>query len=98
MVRKRRRVEMIARMLDRLQAVQPGVIVCPDIVAAPIVTLTFRAHPGGRPLARASMPADGPDGPCPPVSFSVRGHQQTPLLAYPSFLRKVAHVLGVTLR
>lgn len=93
------RVRSVARMLDRLQIVQPGgVIACPAILAAPPVTLTFRAHLGGPPLARASMLASGPEGVCSPISFSVRGRHEPPLLAQPSFLTRVARVLGTTLR
>lgn len=94
----RTRVRSVAGLLDRLQIVQPdGVIACPAILAAPTITLTFRARAGGRPLARASMLASGPSGPCSPISFSVRGHREPPLLAEPSFLRKASRILGVAL-
>lgn len=94
-----KQVRAVARILDRLQIVQPGgFIACPAILAAPRITFTFRARLGGPPLARASMLANGPEGPCSPISFSVRGRHEPPLLAEPSFLRTAGHILGTALR
>ncbi len=86
----------IAAMLDRLHPVKRGVINCPNIPVAPIVIFIFRARDGA-PLARASMPATGPNGACPGIEFEARGHAQQALYAQPAFLRDAGRVLGVTL-
>jgi hypothetical protein len=96
-VTDRTEVRRVAATLDGLQIVQAQVIACPALFPAPTIAFTFYARAGGPPLARASMPADGPDGPCAPITFSVRGRRETPLLARPAFLRKAGRVLGVTL-
>ena len=93
------KVRRVAAMLDRLQIIQPGGFTsCPFETPAPTITFTFRARLGGPPLARARMLASGPEGPCSPISFSVRGRHEPALLAEPSFLRKAGHILGTALR
>jgi hypothetical protein len=93
----RAQVQRVATMLDRLPIVQPGLINCPAVLVLPVVTLTFKATQAGRPLAQASMPSDGPHGECPGITFTVRGHRQTPLFAGPSVIQQIDQTLGITL-
>jgi hypothetical protein len=99
--RARRRISgEIISMIDRLPIVQPGTWSCPDRLAdTPVVTFTFRAKEGGPALARADESADvtEPTTPCDPLSLSIRGHRQTPLLGGAVFLRSSQRLLGVTL-
>ncbi len=96
-VTDRAQIRALARMLDRLEIVQDVAIACPALFPAPMVTFTFRAQADGPMLARARMASDGPAGECSPISFSVGGHRRPALLAFPAFLRKAGHLLGVTL-
>jgi len=91
------KVRRIAAALDKLQMLQPEVISCPALFPSPTVAFTFYDRLGGSRLARATMSSDGPDGPCAPIIFSVRGQSEKPLLALPAFLRKAGRILGVTL-
>lgn len=92
------RIRRLAAMLDRLPVLQPVAVACPALFAAPTISLTFSAASGGPPLARATMPVDGPEGSCAPITFAVRGRQERPLYAFPSFRHRVSKVLGVALR
>jgi hypothetical protein len=92
------RIRRLAAMLDRLPILQPVAVACPALFAAPTISLTFSAASGGPPLARATMPVDGPEGSCAPITFAVRGRQERPLYAFPSFRHRVSKVLGITLR
>jgi hypothetical protein len=97
-VTDRARIRRVAAMLDRLPVVQPVAVACPALFAEPTITLTFLAGPGGPRLARATMPADGPEGSCAPIVFAVRGRQERPLYAFPSFRHRVSKALGISLR
>jgi len=87
----------IAAMFDQLHPVGKGMVNCPNIPVMSRVIFTFRARPGGAPLARASMPATGPKGECPGIEFEAQGHAQRLLYAHLPFLRDAGGVLGVTL-
>lgn len=94
------KVAAIVRLVDALPIVQPGAVNCPMIPAgAPAVTLTFRAKSGGAVLAQASQLALAIETPtpCDPVTLSIGGHKQTPLLAGSGFLTAVGKLLGLQL-
>jgi hypothetical protein len=93
------RVRRIISLIDRMPVVQPGSYGCPDFPAGqPVVRFDFRVAPGRPLLARASLTDDGfGSGPCNPVSFSIRGHPQKPLLGG-NFLGQVQRLLGVRFR
>jgi hypothetical protein len=91
-------IQRLGALLDRPPVVQPVAVACPALFPTPTVALNFFATPGGPPLARAAMPADGPEWSCAPITFAVRGRQERPLYAPPSFLHKLSTALGVNLR
>jgi hypothetical protein len=97
-VASRSTVRRIARLLDSMPIVQPGVTSCPGLLAgAPVVTFELLAAAGEPALARASLTDYGYDsGPCNPISFSVRGRALAPLLGG-SFLNQVQRLLHVRL-
>jgi hypothetical protein len=87
-------------MVDRLAIVQPLLSHCLLYPAdAPVVTFTFRARRTGAVLARASEPAyaTDPTNNCDPMTFSVRGRTQTPLVGGGAVLDDVQRLLGVKL-
>ncbi len=71
---------------DALETVQPYVTSCPSETAqgARVVSLAFRAGPGAPALAQATFTAYAGWGSissqCNPISFSIAGHRQQPLL------------------
>jgi len=88
-------------IVDALEIIQPGAYSCPLLPArGPIVTFTFRASDGGTVLARASEPSSArePTTSCDPMTFSIRGHEQTPLLGGAAVVRKAGQLLGVHLQ
>jgi hypothetical protein len=94
------KVSKIASMIDRLPTVQPGAISCPALpVDGPFVTFTFRVTQGGRALAQASEPAwaTEPTTACDPMTLTISGRVQTPLLGGASVVQKAEALLGVTL-
>ena len=93
------RIQKIVSLLARMEIVQPGATSCPLLLTGqPIVTLDFLARAGGQVLARASLTDYGfPSGPCNPVSLTIRGHTQKPLLGG-NFLLQVQRLLGVRFR
>ena len=93
------KVASIIKLIDALPIVQPGTIACPMIlVNGPTVTFTFRASSGGRVLAHASQRfVLGPTTACDPMSLSIEGRQQTPLLGGSTFLGAVGKLLGLAL-
>jgi hypothetical protein len=93
------RVRRIVAWIDRMQIVQPGSYSCPALLTGqPVVTFDFRAAAGGPMLAQASLTDYGfESGPCDPVSFSIRGHSQKPLIGG-NFLNLVQRLLGVRFR
>jgi hypothetical protein len=88
-------------MVDALGIVQPGAYACPALPASgPVVTFTFRASDEGTALASASEPASArePTTSCDPMTFSIRGHPQTPLLGGAAVVGKAGRLLGVHLQ
>jgi len=98
-VTSREKVSTIISMIDRLAAVKPGVFACPAIpVNPPVVTLRFRAKPGGPVLAQATQAVDPTAGaPCQPMILSIRGRAQLSLAGGVPFLRSLGRLIGVTL-
>jgi hypothetical protein len=94
-------IRTLVAMVNSLEITQPGVSSCPAVIAAPpVVTFTFRASDGGTVLASASQAASSrePTTPCDPMSFSVRGHAETPLLGGAAVVSKASRLLGVHLQ
>jgi hypothetical protein len=90
----------IIAMIDQLPTAQPGALSCPGMFSGtPVVTFRFLARSDGPALAAASEFADvsEPTTPCDPLSFSIRGNSQTPLLRGAAFLHRVQRLLGVKL-
>jgi hypothetical protein len=88
-------------MVDALGIVQPGAYSCPALLAGtPVVTFTFRASDGGTVLARASELASArePTTNCDPMTFSIRGRSQTPLLGGAAVVHEAGRLLGVHLQ
>jgi hypothetical protein len=93
----RGKVGRIVRWFDALNVVPPGAhVICGALVASN-VRLTFRSASGGR-LATAVAPSRPGDG-CAPISFSIRGNGQTPLIdavfGRHAFVHRVQRLLGV---
>jgi hypothetical protein len=94
-------IRALVAMVDALGIVQPGAYSCPSQQGdAPIVTFTFRASDQGTVLASASEPASArePTTSCNPMTFSIRGHPQTPLLGGAAVVAKAGRLLGVHLQ
>jgi hypothetical protein len=74
-----RQIALISSWFDALNVVPPGLgaISCP-LIDAPRVTLDFRSASGSK-LASAIVPSR-PSWACDAISFSIRGHTQTPLV------------------
>ena len=91
-----RTVGRIVSLVDRMSTVQPGAYSCPALMAGkPVVTFAFQAAAGLPVLAQASLTDYGfGSGPCNPVSFSIGGRAQKPLIGG-SFLAEVQRLLGV---
>lgn len=95
-----KQIRALVSMIDALGIVQPGAYSCPGLLAnAPIVTFTFRATDGGTVLASAGQLASvrEPTTPCDPMTFSIRGHERTPLLGGARVLTRAGRLLGVQL-
>lgn len=92
-------VGRIVAWVDGLEITQPGATACPSLpTRSPVVTFDFRGRPHGPLLAQAAMTDDGGTStPCDPVSFSIRGHRQRPLLGG-DLLRRTQRLLGVRFR
>jgi len=89
-------ISRIVAAINGLPTVQPGVIACPaDPTGAAHVAFTFRGR-NRAVLAQAAENADvvEPTDACDPLSFSIRGRRQTPLLRGAWFLEKVQSVAG----
>jgi hypothetical protein len=88
-------------MVDALGIIQPGAYSCPSEQGdAPVVTFTFRGSDEGTALASASEPASArePTTSCNPMTFSIRGRPQTPLLGGAAVVGKAGRLLGVHLQ
>ena len=91
----------LVAMVDALGIIQPGAYSCPSQQGdAPVVTFTFRASDEGTVLASASEPASArePTTSCNPMTFSIRGRPQTPLLGGAAVVGKAGRLLGVHLQ
>jgi len=94
-------IRALVAMVDALGIIQPGAYSCPSQQGdEPIVTFTFRARDEGTVLASASEPASSrePTTSCNPMTFSIRGHPQTPLLGGAAVVGKAGRLLGVHLQ
>ncbi len=88
------KVAQIVSWFDALPIVQPGVIVvCPLGPVGLPVKFDFRSA-GGDLLARALAPSIGPSTQCAPVTFTIDGQKQTPLIGG-NFVPRVEGLLGV---
>jgi hypothetical protein len=91
------KVARIVRWFDGLNVTPPGVHVeCMALIASR-ATFVFRSA-GGAKLASAVVPSRPADG-CDAISFSIRGHEQTPLVdgvfGRRAFVNRVQRLLGV---
>jgi hypothetical protein len=94
-------IRSVVAMIDALEIVQPGAYSCPNMAAGePVVTFTFRASDGGSALASASQLASArePTTSCDPMTFSIRGHPETPLLGGAAVVHAAGRLLGVHLQ
>jgi hypothetical protein len=94
-------IRALVAMVDALEIVQPGAYSCPNRQpGALVVTFTFRARDGGTVLATASQSASArePTTSCDPMSFSIRGRSQTPLLGGAAVVHRAGRLLGVRLQ
>jgi hypothetical protein len=94
-------IRALVAMVDALAIVQPGAYACPALpIGGQVVTFTFRASDEGTVLASASEPASArePTTSCNPMTFSIRGHPQTPLLGGAAVVGKAGRLLGVHLQ
>jgi hypothetical protein len=92
-------VRAIVALIDALPIVQPVEIACPMMpLNGPTVTFTFRAGADGAVLAQASQIAfPGPATACDPMTLTINGRKQTPLLGGSGFLAASGRLLGLTL-
>jgi hypothetical protein len=93
-------VHALIAAVDRLPILQPGPISCTMIgVNEPQISFGFRDAPGGRVLALASERAGSrePTSGCDPMSFSIRGVAQTPLLEGPRVVAEAERLLRAKL-
>jgi hypothetical protein len=96
-----REIRALVAMVDALGIIQPGAYSCPSQQGdAPVVTFTFRASDEGTVLASASELASArePTTSCDPMTFSIRGHPQTPLLGGAAVVGQAGRLLGVHLQ
>jgi hypothetical protein len=94
-------IRSLVTMVDALGIVQPGAYSCPALLAGtPVVTFTFRASDGGTVLARSSELASArePTTSCDPMTFSIRGRSETPLLGGAAVVHNAGRLLGVHLQ
>jgi hypothetical protein len=93
------KVRRIASLINGLETVQPGVFDCTGKADDPVVTFAFRAAPGGRVLARATqiIAPGAPHGSCEPMTLTIKGRPQIPLLGGAALVRAAQRVLGVRL-
>ncbi len=93
------KVRRIISWIDQMPIVQPGAYSGPLLLAGqPVVTFAFQAAAHRPVLAQASLTDYGFDsGPCNPISFTVAGRRQKPLIGG-NILSRVQHLLGVHFR
>jgi hypothetical protein len=96
-VTDRGNIARIASWFDALNVVPPGAHVICGLLVASNVRFVFRSA-SGRKLATATAPSRPGDG-CAPISFSIRGLRQTPLVdavfGRLAFVNRVQRLLGV---
>jgi hypothetical protein len=93
-VSRRGDIARIIRWFDALDIVQPGVFVrCGPFVPPGTMTFDFLSDHDVL-LAQAKAPARGYSTLCNPVSFSIRGHRQTPLMGA-NFTARVKKLLRI---
>jgi hypothetical protein len=96
------KVRRIVSLINAMPIAQPGLISCPELQVdgARVITIKFQARAGAPPLARATYtdypPLTAPSGRCTPISFSIGGRVQHPLIGG-DFLKKLQRILGVRL-
>jgi hypothetical protein len=95
------KVDAIVAAVNRLPILQPGIAIsCPEEgIDEPWISFVFRETAGGPVLAEASERADSrePTTACNPMSFSIRGVPQTPLLEGPRVVVESERLLGTKL-
>jgi hypothetical protein len=97
-------VKSIVVLANRLPIIQPGEFdgcntAEPFGDAEPKITFTFRAAPGGPVLALAKESAQAIEpGTCKPMSLSIGGVRQTPLLQGPKLVAETEHLLNEKIR
>lgn len=97
-VRNTAKVGKIVRWFDRLPIWPPGVGAMPCGPSGPTFTVVFRSRTRGR-VAAAQL-SEGRAGGCAPITFAIRGKQQTPLIDNArgaTFAGRLRHLLGVKL-
>jgi hypothetical protein len=92
------KVRRIVGWIDRMRPVPSGSYNCPAMIAIePIIRLTFRAHPKGPVLARASEIDYGYGSfPCNPLTLTVPGRKPQSLIGG-RFLERLQRLLGINL-
>ncbi len=88
------KVRKIIGWVNQMLVVQPGATSCPPLPAAPVVSFGFRTRAGGRLLAQAKLDEYPYSNACNPVTLTIRGVRQKPLLGG-DFLSRVGRLLGV---
>jgi hypothetical protein len=94
-----RTVGRFASLINGLDTLPPGALDCTGKADDPVVTFTFRSAHRDRVLARASqIVASGASrGSCEPMTLTVKGHPQIPLLGGTSVVRAAQRLLGIGL-
>jgi hypothetical protein len=93
------KIRRIAALINGLNTAQPGAIDCTGEADDPVVTFTFRSADGGRALARARQVV-GQDmrvAACEPMTLTIKGRTQTPLLGGGRVVRAAHRLLGISL-
>ncbi len=91
LIDNRNSVRHFALLLDSLEMAQPGILHCPRRRSkATVVELVFR-NSAGRAVAEARQPQ--PASACQPMSLTIGGKPQKPLLEGSEFLRRLRGVL-----
>jgi hypothetical protein len=97
-------VNSIVALANRLPTIQPGEFdgcnrAEPVGAVEPKITFTFRAAPGGPVLALAKESAEATElGTCQPMSLSIGGVPQTPLLQGPKLIAETERLLKEKIR
>lgn len=99
-VSNRSQVGKIVRLINALPIAQPIVVACPLLLDPRLVTMTFRAAPGGPPLAVLTYsdfrPWSGPSQLCKTVALEIGGRTQDALIGG-DFLKRIGRMLSRSL-